>query len=242
MQLLSGVAMLSKGLINKMHLQPVTVMGSPPSLSQPHPKWTTAFLLPTIMQEELKLTASLMLISGSTCCPKPSAKGFLSLLDDMASARLFDCLINAFLTVALGFDHKECMPNQEGGLFGHVKAFFGMVETQGHGTFHLHLILWLYGSPRTTTECQDRNDTDTEYENMLLDYAQSVVTNTLPVDILCQPCPKCQHEGPCYTELPIPVATSQTPFCAHRPSFVPKEPIMAECQYCSTQVSSQHMM
>ena len=136
----------------------------------------------------------------------------LSLLDDMASARLFVRLVNAFLTVALGFDASKHLPHREGGLFGHVKAYYGMVETQGRGTLHMHLILWLYGAPRTTTECQQRKDNNVEYETMLLDYADSVVTNTLPVDVVGQSCASCGNSGPSFEQLPIPASAKQTPF------------------------------
>jgi hypothetical protein len=35
------------------------------------------------------------------------------------------------------------------GILGRVQAYFGLVESQGRGTLHLHLILWLANTPRS---------------------------------------------------------------------------------------------
>lgn len=175
------------------------------------------------------------MVSGTECHQ-------LSLQDDIASARLFDRLIKSFLTVVLGFNPGKRLPTSDGGLFGHVKAYYGMVETQGRGTLHLHLILWLYGSPRTTTEFEWRRTDDPQYETSIMDYAESVVTNTLPIDVLQHPCSSCGHQGPCHIELPIPHTAYQSPFRRNRHGFVPAEPLLAKCQSCNIGVSSQHLI
>ncbi|KAI6094775.1 hypothetical protein EV401DRAFT_2049176 [Pisolithus croceorrhizus] len=33
------------------------------------------------------------------------------------------------------------------GIFGHVNAYFGVVESQGWGSLHLHMLLWLMDAP-----------------------------------------------------------------------------------------------
>ncbi|KZT03540.1 uncharacterized protein LAESUDRAFT_636720, partial [Laetiporus sulphureus 93-53] len=33
------------------------------------------------------------------------------------------------------------------GVFGYVNAYFGTVESQGRGTLHLHMLIWLKDSP-----------------------------------------------------------------------------------------------
>ena len=35
------------------------------------------------------------------------------------------------------------------GVLGHVAAYFGLVESQGRGTLHLHLLMWLANTPTT---------------------------------------------------------------------------------------------
>ena len=33
------------------------------------------------------------------------------------------------------------------GIFGHLSAYFGVIKSQGHGTLHLHILLWLQNDP-----------------------------------------------------------------------------------------------
>ena len=33
------------------------------------------------------------------------------------------------------------------GILGHVSAYFGIVESQGCGSLHLHILIWLKGAP-----------------------------------------------------------------------------------------------
>ena len=41
--------------------------------------------------------------------------------------------------LGIGTDHE--------GLFGETSAYYGTVEQQGRLTLHLHLLLWIVGSP-----------------------------------------------------------------------------------------------
>ncbi|KAG6941870.1 hypothetical protein JG687_00019395 [Phytophthora cactorum] len=64
--------------------------------------------------------------------------------NDVASALLFMRYIDVFKSYILGIrgdggGRMHCRP----GLFGLVKAYFGMVETQGGGTLHAHFLVWL---------------------------------------------------------------------------------------------------
>jgi len=61
-------------------------------------------------------------------------------------------------------------------------------------------------------EPQPSANNNAEYETMLLDYADSVVTNTLPVDVVGQSCASCGNSGPSFEQLPIPASAKQTPF------------------------------
>jgi hypothetical protein len=61
-----------------------------------------------------------------------------SLGNDCASARLFISNVNAFIEHVLGVNPATKKQMHFKGLIGEVKAYFGMVETQGRGTLHLH--------------------------------------------------------------------------------------------------------
>ncbi|ETV63687.1 hypothetical protein H257_19383 [Aphanomyces astaci] len=102
----------------------------------------------------------------------------LAMNDNMASATFFDRSIEAFIKVVVGFDKSTGQPRKTGGLFGHVKAYFGMVETQGRGTLHLHLLVWVYGAPRSTSEFEARLQADLNYEAMVLKYSEGIVSNS----------------------------------------------------------------
>jgi len=47
-----------------------------------------------------------------------------------------------------------------GGLFGHVKAYYGMTETQGSATLHCHLLIWLRSLPMMTLQYEAQTDED----------------------------------------------------------------------------------
>ena len=82
----------------------------------------------------------------------------VAMKDYCASARLYDIIINTFLTTAIGWDPKSNSPLKEGGLFGHVKAYYGMTETQGSATLHCHLLIWLHGPPMTTLQYEAQSE------------------------------------------------------------------------------------
>lgn len=78
-----------------------------------------------------------------------------SLKNDVASALLFMRYIDAFVMYVLGVKDCAVRDHPEPGLFGSVKAYFGMVETQGGGTLHAHFLVWLTGS-YPNNECFER--------------------------------------------------------------------------------------
>jgi hypothetical protein len=58
-----------------------------------------------------------------------------------AAAQFFDIMISNFLDIILGYGKPGP------GLFGSCEAYYGMVEAQGRGTLHCHLLIWLEGNP-----------------------------------------------------------------------------------------------
>ncbi|KAF1790774.1 Helitron helicase-like domain [Phytophthora cactorum] len=63
--------------------------------------------------------------------------------NDCASARLFMRQVDYVLEV----DPATKKSTPHGGLFGTVQTYFGMVETQGRGTLHIHFLIWLKACP-----------------------------------------------------------------------------------------------
>ncbi|RLO04967.1 hypothetical protein DYB28_012226 [Aphanomyces astaci] len=74
----------------------------------------------------MRLIKSLFDVQYLKHMPDKATMQQLAMNDNMASATLFDRSIEAFTKVVVGFDKTTGRPRKTGGLFGHVKAYFGM--------------------------------------------------------------------------------------------------------------------
>jgi hypothetical protein len=64
--------------------------------------------------------------------------------DPVAAAKFFHHLVDIWLHKFLGVtDGKQ---ENDPGVLGRVSGYFGTVETQGRGSLHLHILVWLHGS------------------------------------------------------------------------------------------------
>ena len=67
--------------------------------------------------------------------------------DPYAAAKSFHFLIRAVFECLFGIQTSKFQVKNQQGIFGRVSAYFGMVESQGRGTLHLHTLLWLINAP-----------------------------------------------------------------------------------------------
>ena len=69
--------------------------------------------------------------------------------DPYAAASYFQLIINAVLRHLLGITpaSRNQSVRRLSGIFGDIDGYIGTVEAQGRGTLHLHMVLWLRGSP-----------------------------------------------------------------------------------------------
>lgn len=67
--------------------------------------------------------------------------------DPYAAAKYFKTIIDLLLTKMFGVDVTSYTTTSRPGILGRVKAYFGVVEAQGRGTLHLHMLMWLVGAP-----------------------------------------------------------------------------------------------
>lgn len=67
--------------------------------------------------------------------------------DPHAAAQFFHFLIRTILLTLFGVNTTKYKFKSRMGIFGKVRAYFGLVESQNRGSLHLHLLLWLYGAP-----------------------------------------------------------------------------------------------
>jgi len=68
-------------------------------------------------------------------------------MNPYAAARYFDFIIRAMLESLMGISKHGISITSCQGILGEVTAYFGVVEAQGRGTLHLHMLMWLAGTP-----------------------------------------------------------------------------------------------
>jgi hypothetical protein len=67
--------------------------------------------------------------------------------DPYAASKFFHFIIRTMLETLFAIKATNYQVHSKTGVFGRVAAYFGMVESQGRGTLHLHLLVWLYFTP-----------------------------------------------------------------------------------------------
>ncbi|ETI33278.1 hypothetical protein F443_20038 [Phytophthora nicotianae P1569] len=153
--------------------------------------------------------------------PRRSALQKASLRNDVASARLFMHNMNAFIEHVLGIPPTKMKTKAFDGLFRDVKAYFGVVETQGGGTLHAHFLVWLTDAPPST------------------DAFNSIVSTSLPLDVAVN-CQFCGHSLEGLLALSIPREAYENPNAGR--SNAQGEPLFVRCPQCATKMSSQHVL
>ena len=179
--------------------------------------------------------------------PSPVEIKRIVISDGMASARLFERIIEVFIDVVLGFDRTKKRPKRSGGLFGFVKAYYGMTETQGRGTLHAHFLVWLHGAPRNSAEFNAAAQADPCYQESILRFTDSIVTTDLPPSDSALPCLACGEVTPLRERLPAPRSAFRDPRRVRlgvRREKAPqvKEPALLRATCCGVETSSQHLL
>jgi hypothetical protein len=84
----------------------------------------------------------------------------------VATARFFNVLISSILNSMV-----------EKGVLGPTKAYFGTVESQGRGSLHLHILIWL-DHDLTPSQLKESIQ-DEKFRNGLLDYLEDIIKEDL---------------------------------------------------------------
>lgn len=69
--------------------------------------------------------------------------------DPYAAAKFFHFIIPTMLRTLFGIEATSQQVHSTPGVFGELTAYIGSVESQGRGTLHLHMMLWLKHAPST---------------------------------------------------------------------------------------------
>ncbi|KAJ7741070.1 hypothetical protein B0H16DRAFT_1215718, partial [Mycena metata] len=89
-------------------------------------------------------------------------------------------IIQAFIRVILRYDPAS-ETSLGNGLFGRCSGYYGMVEAQGRGTLHCHMLVWIEGNP-TPQELRDRMRESPEFKDNMFSWLESIIKCQLPSD------------------------------------------------------------
>ena len=79
--------------------------------------------------------------------PDPSKRAKNMADDPYASVSFFNFIIRTTIVTLFGVQTSRCQVESRKGIFGLVNAYFGVVEAQGRGLLHVHMLLWLKHAP-----------------------------------------------------------------------------------------------
>lgn len=130
----------------------------------------------------------------------------------------FDKMLRGFLDVIVKAGGRSL------GLFGVCEAYYRMVEVQGRGTLHCHLLLWLKGNLNPQL-LHDHMQVDDSYHHNVIVWLEANIKCKLPEQqgVVVNPTKlrKCQGEkDPCLDEYPPVAHLSENEFCTKFHTFV----------------------
>lgn len=98
------------------------------------------------------------------------------------AAQFFDTMITSFVK------HILRHGTETGGVFGVSEAYYGMVEAQGRGTLHCHLLIWIKGNPGPQ-ELRDRMANSVDFKDRMFGWIESIISCELPgmMEVLLEP-------------------------------------------------------
>ena len=77
-----------------------------------------------------------------------------------AAAEYFNLIIRAVLEELFGVKKTKGHVTSHTGILGGISSYFGVVEAQGRGTLHLHMLMWLIGTPNCDEMAQKLQSED----------------------------------------------------------------------------------
>lgn len=85
----------------------------------------------------------------------------------VAGARFFHFMVAAFVEHVLG------VGTEHSGLYGDTSAYYGTVEQQGRLTLHLHMLIWIKGSPSPDDARHRIMDTESDFQKTMVEYLEA---------------------------------------------------------------------
>ena len=98
--------------------------------------------------------------------------------DPVAAAKFFHTLVQLWLRTVLGITDGNVMNNI--GVLGRASGYYGTVETQGRGSLHLHILVWIHGSKNPDEMASSLLDPTSSFSEDMKDYLRSVISEQFP--------------------------------------------------------------
>jgi hypothetical protein len=99
--------------------------------------------------------------------------------DPVAAVFFFEKCIETLLEHLLGWDIKAGQTKINGGLLGHLKAYYGTKETTERGGLHAHFVLWPHGA-LNPSDMHQKLKRVTGFEKQLCDFLENIIWHHIP--------------------------------------------------------------
>src|ERR1700692_3229728 len=112
----------------------------------------------------------------------PSRKRAIRLANDpVAAADFFDFSIKCIFKYLFGWDYDKRQSMSEGGILGHLRAFYGTGELTERANFHGHFLLWLEGG-LNPSQLHERVAIDNDFKGRFFEFFEAIIHHHLPHD------------------------------------------------------------
>ena len=115
---------------------------------------------------------------ASHCGPDKRQRAKNVASDPYASAKFFHFMIRTILETLFQIKITKQRVMTGKGLLGRISAYFGTVESQGRGTLHLHMLIWLENAP-SPDELLELLKSES-FRNRILEFIRANVRSYLP--------------------------------------------------------------
>ena len=99
--------------------------------------------------------------------------------DPVAAADFYRFSFECCFQYLLGWDFKKGKSTKEGGIFGHLRAFYGSSEYTERGNLHGHFLLWLDGG-LNPADVHRHLSVDVEYQKQFFSFFDDIIWHHLP--------------------------------------------------------------
>ncbi|HYP43549.1 MAG TPA: hypothetical protein VEQ18_05955, partial [Candidatus Nitrosocosmicus sp.] len=102
-------------------------------------------------------------------------------MNPKAQAQFVQTLVHATFKYLFCVKTTSSIKNNNCGILGNVKTYYGCFENALSGMLHIHALLWLTNSPNPN-ELTELLETDKTFKDGLLKYLDDIILRSLPIE------------------------------------------------------------